>query len=152
MGCAAVEMAFGTSIRLPGEYFENSTPVELSEESTVQPASQYAKTLRSFMNTLRYTMPHHPKKQQTYVDPLLSWCSQVFVRIDSVKSPLQRPYSRPHFVLKRHDKYFIIEKDGHTDTVSIDCLKPALFEPISPTDSSDEEETFETLFFAHIFE
>ena len=69
--CAAVEMALGTSIQLPGEYFENSTPVELSEESTVQPASQYAKTLCSFMNTLRYTMPHHPKKQQTYVDPLL---------------------------------------------------------------------------------
>ena len=68
MGCAAVEMALGTSIRLPGEYFENSTPVELSEENTVQPTSQYAKTLCSFMNSLRYTVPRHPKKQQTYVD------------------------------------------------------------------------------------
>ena len=62
MGCAAVEMALGTSIRLPGEYFKNSTPVELSEENTVQPTSQYAKTLCSFMNSLRYTVPRHPKK------------------------------------------------------------------------------------------
>ena len=87
MGCATVEMALGTSIRLPGEHFKNSTPVELSEENTVQPTSQYAKTLCSFTNSLRYTVPRHPKKQQTYVDPLLFRCSQVFVRIDSVKSP-----------------------------------------------------------------
>ena len=135
MGCAAVEMALGTSIRLPGEYFKNSTLVELSEESTVQPTSQYAKTLCSFMNSLRYSTPRHPKKQPTYVDPLLFRYSQVFVRIDSVKSPLQRPYSGPHFVFERHNKYFVIEKDGHTDTVTKDPLKPALVEPKSPTDS-----------------
>ena len=151
MGCAAVEMALETSIRLPGEYFENPTPVEFSQENTVQPASQYAKTLCSFMNSLRYTVPRHPKKQQTYVDPLLFRCSQVFVRIDSVKSPLQRPYSGPHFVLERHDKYFVIEKDGHTDTVTIDRLKPALVEPISPTGSSVEGETSETLSFSPTF-
>ena len=57
MGCTAVEMALGNSIRLLGEYFENSTPVELSEESTVQPVSQYAKTLCSFINSLHYTVP-----------------------------------------------------------------------------------------------
>ena len=148
MGCAAVEMALKTSIRLPGEYFENLTPVELSEENTAQPTSQYAKTLCSFMNSLRYTVPRHPKKQQTYVDPLLFRCSQVFVRIDSVKSPLQRPYSGLHFVLEGHDKYFVIEKDGHTDTITIDCLKPAFVEPISPTGSSVEEETSETLSFS----
>ena len=93
MGCAAVEMALGTSRRLPGEYFENSAPVELSEENTVQPTSQYDKTLCSFINSLRNTIPRYPKKQPTYVDPLLFRCSQVFVRIDSVKSPLQRSYS-----------------------------------------------------------
>ena len=144
MGCAAVEIALGTSIHLPAEYFENSTPVELSEESIVLPASQYAKTLCSFMNSLRYTIPRHPKKQPTYVEPLLFRYSQVFVRIDNVKSPLQRPYSGPHFVLERHDKYFVIEKDGHTDTVTIDRLKPALVEPKSPTGSSDKEESCET--------
>ena len=100
------------------------------------------------MSSLRYTVPRHPKKQQTYVDPLLFRCSQVFVRIDSVKSLLQRPYSGPHFVLERHDKYFVIEKDGHTDTVTIDRLKPALVEPISPTGSSVEGETSETLSFS----
>ena len=63
MGCATVEMDLGTSIRLPGEYFKNSTSIELSEENTVQPTSQYAKTLCSFMKSLRYTVPRHPKKQ-----------------------------------------------------------------------------------------
>ena len=93
-------------------------------------------------------VPRHPKKQQTYVDPLLFRCSQVFVRIDSVKSSLQRPYSGPHFVLERHDKYFVIEKDGHTDTVTIDRLKLVLVEPISPTGSSVKGETSETLSFS----
>ena len=150
MGCAAVEMALGTSIRLPGEYFENSSPVELSEENTIQPTSQYAKALCSFMNTLRYTVPRHPKKQPTYVDPLLFQCSQVFVRIDSVKSPLQRPNSGPHFVLERHDKYFVIEKDGHTDTVTIDRLKPALVEPTVylPLTPLSRGKTSETLSFS----
>ena len=64
MGCTAVEMAFGTSIRLPEKNLENSTPVKLSEESTVQPVSKYAKTLCSFMNSLRYTIPRYPKTQQ----------------------------------------------------------------------------------------
>ena len=36
----------------------------------------------------------------------------------------------------------------HTDTVTIDRLKPALVEPISPTDSSVEGETSETLSFS----
>ena len=148
MGCTAVEIASGTSIRLPGEYFENLTPVELSEESTVQPASQYAKTLCSFINSLRYTIPRHPKNQQTYVDLLLFRCPQVFVRIDSVKSPLQRPYSGPHFVLEQHDKYFVIEKDGHTDILSINRLKPAFVVPIPLTGSSVEEESAEILSFS----
>ena len=99
------------------------------------------------MNSLRYTVHVILKKQQTYVDPLLFRCSQVFVRIDSVKSPLQRPYSGPHFLLERHDKYFVIEKDGRTDTVTIDRLQPALVEPKSPIDSSDDEETSEPLSF-----
>ena len=87
MGCAAVEMALGTSIRFPGEYFENSTPVELSEENTVQPTSQYAKTLCSFMSSLRYTVPRHPKKQQTYVDPLLFRCSQAVFFLRRFEEP-----------------------------------------------------------------
>ena len=45
-------------------------------------------------------------------------------------------------------KYFVIEKDGHTDTVTSDCLKPALVEPISPTGSSVEGETSKTLSFS----
>ena len=142
-----VKWLLGTSIRLLGEYFKNSTPVELSEESTVQPASQYAKTLCSLINSLRYTIPRHPKKQPTYVDPLLFRCSQVFVLIYSVKLPLQQPFTGHHFVFERHDKYFVIEKDSLTDTVIIDCLKPAFIVSKSPTDSSDEKETSETLSF-----
>ena len=42
----------------------------------------------------------------------------------------------------------VIEKDGHTDTVTIDRLKPAFVEPKFPTGSLDEEETSETLSFS----
>ncbi|TRY81079.1 hypothetical protein TCAL_14470 [Tigriopus californicus] len=55
----------------------------------------------------------------------LESCTHVYERIDSVKLPLQRPYSGPYMVLERHSKYFCIQQRGIPDNVSRDRLKPA---------------------------
>ncbi|XP_035232591.1 uncharacterized protein LOC118204370 [Stegodyphus dumicola] len=62
-----------------------------------------------------------------HIHPSLKSCSHVYLRIDSVKPPLQQPYSGPHPVIERYDKTFIISVHGKNQTVSIDRLKPAFF-------------------------
>nr|CDS31411.1 gag pol polyprotein [Hymenolepis microstoma]CDS32428.1 gag pol polyprotein [Hymenolepis microstoma] len=59
----------------------------------------------------------------------LSSCLFVFVRMDTVKKPLQPPYDGPYKVLQRKPKYFILDRKGSKDSVSIDRLEPAYLEP-----------------------
>lgn len=64
----------------------------------------------------------------------------VFLRIDSVKKPLDQPYEGPYLILERVSNYRIDVKCQPTD-VSIDRLKPAFLENIGrstrPTGSID---------------
>ena len=96
------------SLRLPGEFFNPANsmpgpdPNHDSSSSSVFPLSErsdYAKRLSDFMNILRFTQPKHPSNRRTYIDSRLHECSDVFARIESVRTPLQRPYSGPHLVL-----------------------------------------------------
>ena len=47
------------------------------------------------------------------------------MRVDSRRSPLQKPYDGPYKVLEKSDKFFSILKNGKSSNVSIDRLKPA---------------------------
>ena len=49
----------------------------------------------------------------------------MYVRKDSHKHPLQRPYDGPYRVVSKSDKYFTLYVKGRTETVSIDRLKTA---------------------------
>ena len=98
---------FWNVLCLPGEFFDpaNSIPEpdpnHDSSSSSVFPLfdrCDYAKRLSDCMNSLRYTRPKHPSNRRTYVDSRLHECSHVFVRIDSVRTPLQRPH-RPILIL-----------------------------------------------------
>ncbi|KAH9579242.1 hypothetical protein MS3_00009460 [Schistosoma haematobium] len=55
----------------------------------------------------------------------LSTCSHVFIRVDSVRKPLQQPYEGPFHVIARHGKTFKVDRHGRVEIVSIDRLKPA---------------------------
>ena len=47
----------------------------------------------------------------------------VFVRRDAVKPPLQPPYDGPFRIIKRTDKFFVLDLNSKWDTIAIDRLK-----------------------------
>ncbi len=82
--CTATELVYGTSLRLPGEFF---TP---QDDSGADPSS-YVGQLKSAMKVLRCTPTRSPSLPRGHVDDALSSASHVFVRHDAVKKPLQQP-------------------------------------------------------------
>ncbi|CAH8485937.1 unnamed protein product [Dicrocoelium dendriticum] len=76
---------------------------------------------------MRQLQPVQPRAQslRTNVDERLTTCTHVFVRTDSVRRPLQPPYSVPYRVVGRSDKTFTIDYNGKTETVNVERLKPA---------------------------
>ena len=113
----AAEMVYGTTLRLPGEFFTPSPqpPVE---------STDYVSQLKSRMQQL-CAPPPRSTNRRSYIDKTLSTCTHVFIRRDSVRKPLQPPYDGPYLVVKRSDKYFTVDIRGRKDTVSLDRLKPA---------------------------
>ena len=80
------------------------------------------------MSKLRATPPRVHRSRRTYVSDSLNSASHVFIRQDTVRGSLQRPYEGPFKVLQRTAKYFVVDVNGRSDTVSIDRLKPAFME------------------------
>ena len=118
IGCSAAELTLGSSLRLPGEFLEQTDFLTTSE-------SAYAHDLVTFLSSIKPVLPRHPSHRKTYMDKELNRTTHVFVRRDRVLPPLSRPYEGPYKVLERHPKYFVLDRDGRDDSVSIDRLKPA---------------------------
>ncbi|VDP31880.1 unnamed protein product [Echinostoma caproni] len=55
----------------------------------------------------------------------LSPCLNAFLRVDSVRKPLQQSYERPFRIISRYDKTFKVNWHGRVDTISTDRLKVA---------------------------
>ncbi|CAH8820985.1 unnamed protein product [Trichobilharzia szidati] len=125
-GCTTSELVYGTTLRLPGEF------VSPSSFPPVVDHSSYVSRLTNAMRSVK-PAPLRPQSIDVFVHPCLKTSSHVFVRRDSVRRPLEPPYDGPYKVIKRTDKFFVLDKKGREDTVSIDRLKPAYLEgnPIS---------------------
>ena len=125
MGCSTAELVYGTTLRLPGEFFS------LNNDELPDPTS-YVTKLKTIMSNL-----HPPKARQvhrpSHVSDILSKCTHVFVRRDAVKKPLQQPYDGPFRVLTRTDKHFTVDCNGRHSVISIDRLKPAFLEALEQT-------------------
>lgn len=121
IGCTTAEMVYGTTLRLPGEMvFDARVTGELDPTS-------YVSRLKTFMSKIRPAVTRQTTRHEQ-VNPNLCLCPFVFVRVDSVRKPFQPPYDGPYRVVARHPKYFVLERNGSRDTVSIDRLKPAFTE------------------------
>nr|CDS26693.1 pol polyprotein [Hymenolepis microstoma] len=66
--------------------------------------------------------------QDLHISKELTTCSFVFVRVDTVKKPLQPPYEDLE-VFKHKPKYFTLDSNGTKDPTNIDRLKPAYLDP-----------------------
>ena len=122
LGCAPSELVYGTTVRLPGEFFETSTT---DREPAV---SDLLSQLRTTMATLRPKQTSHHRQQTSHVPMELQDCKFVFVRHDAHRTPLQCTYDGPFKVLERAAKYFTLDLHGKRDTVSVDRLKPAFLD------------------------
>ena len=118
--CTIAELVYGTTPRLPGEYFDDS----ISNTNTFD-IPNYVTKLKLIMQHLKATPPRSTANRKTYVNNDLLTCTHVFVRHDAIRKPLQQPYDGPFAVIKRTDKHFTIQRNNHEEVISIDRLKPA---------------------------
>ena len=125
--CTSAELVYGTTLRLPGDFFPASTPTDMVED----PLS-YVDRLKSIMRQLPAMPPRHHTNRKSYIPPDLSSSPHVFVRRDSVKRSLQPPYDGPYLVLKRTSKHYTVNVNNQHQTISIDRLKPAFLEDPEP--------------------
>lgn len=110
------ELVYGTTIRIPGQFLENS------KQTTCQ--SEYVALLKQHFNEIQPSPATNHATQRIFVFKELKDCSHVFLRTDAIRRTLQPPYEGPFPVISREDKTFFIEIKGKHLKVSIDRLKP----------------------------
>ena len=66
--CSAAELVYGTTLRLPGEFFDPS-----HSKGITDPVG-YVSKLRNCMQQLHATPARFPKQRRTYIDPALTTC------------------------------------------------------------------------------
>ena len=107
----------------------NASPAQLVFRHTPCLPGQFIRsgliTLPCPFSKVKPTPPaHHSTSQPTNFTKLMS-ADFVFLRVDSHRSPLDRPYRGPYKVIKRNDKTFTIVINNKQHIVSIDRLKVA---------------------------
>ena len=92
-------MVYGSTLRLPGEFFTPSLTTSLPDPSEF---------LNQLITHFRTTSPISPRPTQrtTHIADGLSKATHVFVHHDAVRKPLQPPYDGPFPVIKSTAKHF----------------------------------------------
>lgn len=130
--CAPSEMVYGTTLQMPGQFFD--TPKNRTE------STEFVKNLRETMSEIKPKQTVHHGKHPVFVHKALENCTHVFVRNDAVRKSLQPPYNGPFEVLQRNKKMFKILVNQKPKNISIDRLKPAYL----PVKEATEKETNES--------
>lgn len=115
---SSAELLYGEPLRLPGEFFNPSTPC-------TSDLSDFTARLRSFAERLKPVPASRHNNNKVFVFKELATSEHVFLREDASHVTFQPAYSGPHKVLERSDKVFKLLVKGKPVTVSIDRLKPA---------------------------
>ncbi|XP_067217248.1 uncharacterized protein [Linepithema humile] len=128
IGVTPAELVFGETIRIPGQF--------LDQQTKEQPTDEFVRHLHEKISKLRPRIQRHGHRS-TFVHKDLASSEKVFVRHDCSTRALQHPYDGPYKVLKRNDKVYKLLVNGKPINVSIDRLKPAytiddLEQPIEP--------------------
>ncbi|KAH9595150.1 hypothetical protein MS3_00009882 [Schistosoma haematobium] len=121
IGYTAAQLVYGTTLRLPGGF------VDPSSSSMNMDLTSYTNRLTNAMHSVK-PVSTGPQSTDIFVQPDLWYSTHVFVRRDSHRRPFEPAYEGPIKVLQREPKYYIIDKDGTNDSISIDRLKAAYLE------------------------
>ena len=97
--CMIAELVYGTTLRLPGEFFNTSYA-----NSAVPDPVCYVTKLKTAMQQLK-AIPPRQHSNKEFVSKDLMTCTHVFVRRDAVRKSLQRPYDGLYKVLKTAEKH-----------------------------------------------
>ena len=113
------ELVFGQSVRLPGEFFDES----LEEDS---PDRNFVNNLATFISNVQFSPPRATNRP-SYIDPKLMdpTTTHIYIRIAKRQPPLHPAYLGPYQIVDRHPKNFEINMRTHVERVTIDRLKPA---------------------------
>lgn len=118
LNCSPAELVFGTTIRVPGEFFLNS--------ETPSNPSVLVENVRQHMRSIRPVQTLHHTNSRIFVHKELGTCTHVFLRDDAVKKPLQQTYTGPHRVVTRiSNQIYKVAINGKDVNISTDRLKPA---------------------------
>ena len=102
-------------------------------------AEEVAQFLPRLRETVRKLAPQPPVPHDikpSSVPAALADREFVFVRRDSQRPPLKPPYEGPYKVLEHSKKTFVLDYGNRQDSVSIDRLKPAFLEPMTPFEAA----------------
>ena len=122
ISATSADMVYGTTLRLPGEFFTPSPTTSLPDPL------DFVMQLESHFQSIRPQPPRIAQRNSSIPHNLSNATLQqlLFVRHDGVRKPLQPPYDGPFPIISRTDKHFTIAINGRSDTISIDRLKPNL--------------------------
>ena len=113
--CSSAELVYGTTLRLSGELFDQQTKYTDQDD--------YIKELRETFKIIRPTQTSCHGNKPGKFPTLLTTCDFIFIRNDAHRSPFQKVYDGPYRVIERKDKYFVVEKNGKKDSITVDRLK-----------------------------
>ncbi|KAK5648103.1 hypothetical protein RI129_002995 [Pyrocoelia pectoralis] len=134
LAATAAEMIYGETIRIPGEFLNEH------KKETLEPEN-YVVQLRRQMQALKPVPTATHGTKENFVFKQLSEATQVFLRNDTVKKPLQRPYDGPYEIIRRGKRTFTINRNGIPYTVTAERIKPAFTEESHIPQQGATEET-----------
>ena len=129
LGRSAVEMIYGTTLRLPGEFTQKYT---VDAHTNLD---NYSDKLRVAISRLRLCPQRDTHQKNIFKYKEIDTCTHVFLRRIAIAPPLTAPYDGPYKVIKRSGRVMKILIKGKVETVSLDRVKPAHFEcePVTGT-------------------
>ena len=121
---SSAELVYGAPLGVPGECLQPG-PRDAPYEPFLDQLRRVVCAFRPLPTTQHGCRP-------SSVPAALSSCPFVFVRRDSHRPPLCKPYDGPFKVVERGAKAFRLDLGTRQDYVSIDRLKPAFIDPSQP--------------------
>ena len=115
-GLAPCDYVYGEQLRLPAQC---SVPIKDSSPG------DFIQRLRESIDQLRPPPTTYHGNQTTQLPANLAATGKVYVRRDSHRGPLDRPYQGPFDIIDTGDKYYTLWMNGRQQFVSVDRLKPA---------------------------